>query len=241
MSARQKTTAKILALIPVVGLAAACNGLAPTAPSEPVGYNGSNESAASGGVAAATTSPGPCKGIHKVELQVDDSSRTVLWVQATYRYSGAVVARCAAPTWSSNRDDMVQDRQQPFRAGFLRSAIGQAVLTATAPNGVQNSVRLDLGPNSLRRGDNDNCDTIVGVDLRILPSGDDTTVWIQATYVFPGDTPDNCRAPPSFSASRRGLRIHPNDKFRAGIDRSLRYQTTVQAAAPNDVAGKITF
>jgi len=232
---RATKTAKILALIPVVSLAAACNGLAPTVPSEPLASNDS------GDVTAMSLSKGNCEAVTGIDLQVVDSSRTVLWVEATYVYVTSGLVGCPAPTWSSDRDGLIVDKQRPFRAGFLRSASGRAILTATALNGVQSSIRLNLGNTRLKPG-NDNCRNVVGVDLQILPRESDSgVVWIQATYRFLGDTPDDCRDPPIFNASRPGLRIHPRDAFRAGIDYAPGIKTTVGATAPNGVGNKITF
>jgi hypothetical protein len=230
-------TARILALISVVGLGVACNGLAPTAPSEPLA---SNES---GDVTAMSRSTGICEAVAGIDLQVVDSSRTFLWVEANYKYIGSRAVKCPAPSWHSDRSDLVVDKDNPYRAGFPRSARGKALVTAKAPNGVHNSIGLHLG-------DTDNCANIVAVDLQILSSGsDDGVVWIQAKYVFLGDTPDDCRVPPTFTASRPGLKIDTRDAFRAGIGEAPApaavpapsSKTTVAAAAPNGVGSKITF
>jgi len=230
-----KKTAKILALIPVVSLAAACNGLAPTVPSELLPSSDSDDAS------AMSLSTRNCKAVTGIDLQVMDSSRTYLWVEATYRYAGLDVVGCPAPTWSSDRDGLVVDGRQPFRAGFPRSTGGRAVLTATALNGVHNSIRLNLGDTPLNSR-NDGCRNVVGVDLSILPrASDNDVVWIQAKYVFLSGSADDCRDPPFFKASRPGLRIHPRDAFRAGIDSAPRIKTVVGATAPNGVAAKIIF
>jgi hypothetical protein len=230
-----KKMAKILALIPVVSLAAACNGLAPTVPSELLPSNDS------GDASAMSLSTGNCEAVTGIDLHVVDSSRTYLWVEATYQYINSGLVGCPAPTWSSDRDGLVVDERRPFRAGFQRSTGGRAVLTATALNGVHNSIRLDLGDSPLDFR-NDPCLNIVSVDLQVLPSASDKgVVSIQAKYVFLGETAGDCRAPPSFKASRPGLRIDPRDPFRAEIASAPRIKTTVGATAPNGVGHNITF
>ena len=225
-------TAKILALVSVVGLAVACNGLAPTAPSEPLAPTDSGDGT------AMSLSTGICEAITGIDLQVVDNSRTFVWVEATYKYPGSHLVKCPAPSWYSDRSDLVVDRNNPYRAGFPRSARGTALVTAKAPNGAHNSIRLDLGST-------DNCANIVAVDLQILPGRSDGggVLWIQAKYQFLGDTPDNCPVPPTFTASRRGLRVDPRDAFRVGIDQAQApgIKTTVAATAPNGVGSKITF
>jgi hypothetical protein len=230
MSQAMKKMRSLFALIPAVALAAACSGPSATAPSDlgPSALLASNDS---GTVTAMTTSP--CAGIVKIDLEVADTSRTVLWVEATYRFDRSNSGGCPAPAWSSDRSDMIVDSGNPFRAGFKRSANGSANLTAKAANGVHNTIRLQLGPGRT-------CASVVGVDLRLLPSKPDGMVWIQAAYKFLGDTPDECREPPKFTASRAGLQLHPGDAFRVGIKKDPG-NTTVAAAAPNGVGNKIQF
>ena len=136
---------------------------------------------------------------------------------------------------------MLVDRENPFRAGFPRSARGSVVLTAKALNGVHNSIRLNPDP----AGEPDSgsaCRNIVGVNLQILPS-DPTkpgVVWIQAKYLQRPATAE-CLFAPTFSANRRGLLIHPRDPFRAGIEKLPEVMTKVFAVAPNGVEGRIVF
>jgi len=232
MTREMTKTSLFLALIPIMALAAACSGPAPTAPTDLDG----SALVGSSGSGTVTAMASPCAAITGIKLKVDDSSRTFLWVEATYQYISSGFVVCPAPAWSSDRQEMIVDRANPFRAGFSRSVTGRAILKAAALNGVTNSIRVELGGSG-------NCHNIVAVNLKVVENPlDDAFVWVQAAYVFLGDTPDNCADPPTFAASRKGLRIHPSDLFRAGIATAAPgIKTSVSAAAPNGVAAKIRF
>jgi len=237
---RAKKTAKFLALIPVVGLAAACNGVAPTGPSE---FASNDASAALTGEASSMGrgSSRLCAGLKGINLQVVDSDDKTLWVVATYQFSGPAPTACAAPAWTSDRDGMRLDKANPFRAGFARDAGGRAILTATAPSGVHGSITLDLTSNRL--GGERGCLDITGVDLQIVPiTSDPGQVSLVATYRSSGPGAEGCAIGPSWSASRRGLRVDEKNPFKAYISAAADgVRTTVTATAPNGAAGKISF
>jgi len=221
---------RFLALIPVVVSAAACNGVAPTGPSQ-ITSNDSYESA--GAVTAMTPS---CRNLGRISLTVLPAVSPILWVEANYQYTGPSLG-CPAPRWTSDRVEMVIDRNNPMRAGFPRTAGGNATLTATAPNRVTKSITVDLGATR----DEQACKDVAGVSVKIVPinstSGD---VSLQATYRYFGSVSLGCSAP-AWTASRRGLNLNPYDPFRASIARRTTVRTTVTATAPNGLSGSVTF
>ena len=85
------------------------------------------------------------------------------------------------------------------------------------------------------------CKQITEVLLRILPVGMSNEVAFQAKYRYEGPASLGCSIAPVWTASRRGLRVHPTDPFRAAIDRKTNVRTTVTATAPNGVFAKIIF
>ena len=120
------TMSKLLALIPVVAFAAGCNGTVPAGPSQV----SNNDATLSTSGDASAMSRAKCSGLAAIELTVGPvSSDMMLWVDATYHFSSPVSSLCAAPEWSSDRQEMVVDRTNHFRAGFNRTAGGTAILT----------------------------------------------------------------------------------------------------------------
>jgi len=229
---------QFLALIPVVVLAAACNGVAPTGPSE-IASNDASAALTGDASSMGLGSSRPCAGLKGIKLQVVDSDYKVLWVVATYQFSGSPTA-CAAPAWSSDRDGMQLDSLNPFRAGFARTMGGRATLIATAPGGIHASITVDLGSN--RQLGERGCPEITAVDLKILPiTSTPGQVSLVATYRSAGPGTEACAIAPVWSASRRGLRVDEKDHFKAYMDVVDDVQTTVSAFAPNGVGGRITF
>jgi len=222
---------RFLALIPAVAFAAACNGVAPTGPSQ-ITSNDSHD-AVSGQASAMTSS---CVNLGRISLNVVEPAGAILWVEATYHFTGPSIG-CAAPRWTSNRGEMVVDKTNPMRAGFPREAGGKAMLTATAPNRVTKSIVVDLGAT---RADL-SCKQIAGVSVKVLPVGISNDVSVKATYHYTGPVTGVCTLAPAWTASRRGLNVDPSDPFRASIARRTDIRTTITATAPNGLLGKVTF
>jgi hypothetical protein len=235
--------AKMLALMPVVALAAACNGVAPT----------SSTDVSTGVVATASgdevmaTAVRPCSNITDVNLRTQTVGRMV-WVQARYNVSGPTTTQCAAPVWTADRSGLMVDTANPFRAGYPASTNGIANVTATAPNHVSNTIRLNLG-----RADfaapaetvNQACRLIDAVRVTQVPSTPSTSpvaerVTFEATYSYSQPVTAECTKAPSWTASRKGL-VVANDGFHASIARVATARTTVTATAPNRVKGSLTF
>jgi hypothetical protein len=222
---------RFLALVPAVAFAAACNGVAPTGPSQ-ITSNDSYD-AVSGQASTMTSS---CVNLGRISLNVVEPAGAILWVQATYHFTGPSIG-CPAPRWTSNRVEMVLDKTNPMRAGFPRAAGGTATLTATAPNQVTKSIVVDLGGT---RADQ-SCKQIAGVSVKIVPVTVSNDVSVKATYRYTGPVIGTCAQGPAWTASRRGLNVDPNDPFRAFISRRTDIRTTVTATAPNGRSGKVTF
>ena len=231
--------AKMLALMPVVALAAACNGVAPTSSTD-----------VSTGVSAAdsgdvtTMAVRPCSNITGVNLRTESDGRMV-WVQAKYNISGPTTTQCAAPEWSADRAGLTVDRSNPFRAGYPASTDGIAKVTATAPNRISNTITLNLG----RGADfmapseqaNQACRLIDAVSVHQVPSvSPRQRVTFEATYSYSQPVTSECTKAPSWTASRKGL-VVANDGFHASIARVATARTTVTAIAPNRVQGSLTF
>jgi hypothetical protein len=118
---------------------------------------------------------------------------------------------------------------------------GQASLTATARNGVSKSIVVDLGPTRMSDGAQA-CKQIVAVDMRVLPVGiSNNEVSLEARYRYDGPVLQSCSIAPTWTASRRGLKVNPNNLFRASIPHTTEVRTTVTGTAPNGVFGRITF
>ena len=234
---------KMLALMPVVALAAACNGVAPTSSTD-----------VSTGVAATTsgdevtaTAVRPCSNITGINLRTENGGQMV-WVHAKYNLSGPTTTQCAAPRWSADRDGLIVDRTNPFRAGYRASTSGMANVTATAPNHISNTIRLSLSTDtafaapSPSPGDNQSCRLIDAVNVALVPSTSLVAerVTFEATYSYSRPVTAECTKAPRWTASRRGL-VVANDGFHASIARVVTARTTVTATAPNSVKGSLTF
>lgn len=235
------TMSKFLALIPVVAFAAGCNGMAPAGPSQ---VSNNDATLSTSGDASAMGSSVKCSGLVDIELTVDNSSDSMLWVNAAYHFSSPVSSLCAAPAWTSDRQEMIVDKANHFRAGFMRFAGGTAILLATGPNGVESKIQLDLnGPsNSIRPGTV--CNDVARVVVTVVPkpvwSGIDARIVLQASYGYGGPSSTPCGTAPTWLATRRGLRVSEKNPFQASIDPSDA-PTTVTAEAPNGIGGAVTF
>jgi hypothetical protein len=234
---------RFLALIPVVAFAAACNGVAPTGPDQMT--SNQPDEALSGN---ATATALPCPTLTSIDLaRVTDGPNQYVWVEATYRYSSPAAQRCRAPKWTSDRNQMVVDRNNPMRAGFLRAAGGHATLTATAPNRVTNFILVTIGPVS--RDDSSTivpipeaCRAITGVNVKITPNpGISREVSLVTSYTYTSPIAGVCTFSPAWTASRTGLIVNATNPFRASIGRQVGVQTTVTSNAPNGISGNIRF
>jgi len=227
--------AKFLALMPVVALAAACNGVTPTAsPGVPTDL-----SADRNGAVEATGMRATCENIVGIQLDVLQDSKTHVWVEATYQYKLPITSSaCPAPAWSADVRGLQVDKANPFRAGFARSLGGIAVVTAVAPNGVSSAVKVPIGG----RVATDSCKYVIGVTLTIQPAVDDGRIAFRAQYQYPITTGGlGCSIAPVWEASRRGLTIDSKDGFRASIPVSTQTKTAVTATAPSGAKGDIIF
>jgi hypothetical protein len=228
---------RFLALIPVAAFAAACGGVSPTGSSQIVSHDSYE---ATGAVTAMTGSP-QCVNLARISLTpVTGPAVSIQWIKADYVFSGPSPLPCPAPRWTSNRFDMVVDKTNPMRAGFPRQSSGKATLTATALNGVTNSIVIDLDAS---RGftDEQACRAVAGVSLRILPVANaKADVSFEAKYTYAGPVTQACSVAPVWTASRSGLKVSFSDPFRASIA-GTNVRTTVTATAPNGLSGKITF
>ena len=247
---------KMLALMPIVALAAACNGVAPTSSTDLTGDLTTQDGAVTAQGLRPTSNP--CKYVESIHLQVIEEKTAVL-VEATYKYSQPSLTTCSAPTFTSNVRGLHVDATNPFRARLLRTAATEAKVTATAPNGVSESIQVVLqgpadtdpptsGPTTtpndgVSRPTAENaCKVIDGVNITVQPpdtnGGGDYILIASYSYSTPTLTP--CAVAPAWSASRRGLTVNPRDGFRASIGASS-VETTVYATAPTGVQGKTTF
>jgi hypothetical protein len=181
-----------------------------------------------------------CSKLVDIELTIDNSSDAMVWVLAGYHYSIPVSSHCAAPDWTSDRQEMVVDKSNPFRAGFNRTAGGTATLFATGPNGVQSKITLDInGPSNSVRGLPGTCTNVTGVSVDLRPASGLANVLV-ASYTYDGPVSTPCLTAPVWAADRRGLNVNPKNLFEASIDRSDA-ATTVTATAPNGIAGSTRF
>ena len=222
---------RFLALIPAVAFMAACSGVAPTGPSQ-ITSNDSYD-AVSGEASAMTSS---CVNLGRISLNVVEPAGTILWVKATYHFTGPSLG-CPAPRWTSNRGEMIVDKTNPMRAGFPREAGGKATLTATAPNRVTQSIAVDLGTTRAA----DSCKDISGVAVKVVRQTMSNDVFVEAVYLHVGPVIGVCTLSPAWTASRRGITVDPTNSFRAYIARRTDIRTTVTATAPNGRSGQVTF
>ena len=230
--------AKMLALMPVVALAAACNGVAPTSSTDvSTGVSATD----SGDVTAMAARP--CSNITGVNLRTETVGRMV-WVQARYNISGPTTAQCAAPVWSADLKGLTVDRSNPFRAGYPASTDGIANVTATAPNRISSTITLNLGRDFAAPSETQNqaCRLIDAVRVTQVPSTSLVAerITFEATYSYSQPVTAECTKAPSWTASRKGL-VVANDGFHASIARVATARTTVTATAPNRVKGSLSF
>ena len=139
---RSTSIAKLFALMPVVALAAACNGAAPGSPS-----NASSGVSATDAVDATTAGAGfaapkdnaACRMIEVVNLRKETGDLRVRF-QAQYGYQRPTNNPCLVPPrWSADRGELTVE-PDGFHAWTRRVENERTTVTATAPNGVSRSL-----------------------------------------------------------------------------------------------------
>jgi len=232
--------AKMLALMPVVALAAACGNSA--SPGASTSVPSAVELTDSGDASAMSLVPA-CT-VTSVSLRTDDqTSRSMIWVQALYLPSQPTLVKCPSPRWTADRKGLVVDSTNPFRAGYPRTTTGVVNVTAVAPNGVQNSIRVDLGGSTQFAGpgpsDNEACRRIEDINLKVDTSSA-LRVRIQAVYAYPRPMLNACTVAPRWTSIAPDLTV-AQDGFNATLARRSSTRTTVTATAPNGVSRSVTF
>ena len=254
--------AKMLALLPVVALAAACNGVSPASSTGVSGDLTADLSAAEGTATAAGLRNKACTLVVGVDLQVVAEDKQAVTIQASYKYAEPVPQDCSAPAWASRDASLRVDRTNPYRVAVLRTHDGVVTVQATAPNGVFDVIAVNLGtpgstdepvepsvPNTNRPAPTNrpvptpvpvNCKAIDGVQVEVVDPGTATgNITLVARYSFtaPGN---ECKLAPTWSASRKGLTVDPLNAFSASIPRA-NDATVVSVTAPNGVGTKVSF
>src|SRR5688500_15318626 len=257
--------AKMLALMPVVALAAACNGVTPTSTTDLSRDLSADLSVAEGTATAMGARNKACAVVGAVALHVVDQDKRAVYVEAVYRYTEPVAQDCPAPVWTSRGGELQVDRTNPFRVAVLRTHDGAVTVQATAPNGVTDAITVSLGtpsssdepaepapntPTGTNRPVPTNrpapapapvgCQAINGVRVVVQDPGTATgNITLVASYSFA--TPrSECTLAPTWQASRKGLTVNPRDGFSASITKTDDV-TVVYVTAPNGVATKVSF
>jgi hypothetical protein len=229
-----KTITKLLTLTPLLALAAACNGLAPTSPSD---LAASDVAAV---VATADTSkgvtPSVCKSVADVRLAIVPSPKGILNIRATYVGIGSATSRCPGPSWVSDFQGILVPYKDPFLVGVGAFDTDSVTVTATAPNGVTGSITIKRPP-QVTNSAVPACKSIASVGLTIVPGADNIT-HVKATYVSLGGSQGRCPAP-AWTSNPRGVLAYDKDLFKVGVRPSAAFSVTVTATAPNGVSGQI--
>jgi DNA mismatch repair protein MutH len=223
---------KLLALMPLVALGAACNGLSPAAPDIPLA--GDEGSAFELNAEAQAKTTDQCRDITAVNLKRVPSSGGEPIIEATYVRLSPSYAKCEAPVWSSNPRGVLTAQKNPFRVGV--SSNDAVTVTATAPNGVKGQISIvgggaNLGASAAQ------CRDITAVNLKRVPSSGGEPI-IEATYVRLSPSYAKCEAP-VWSSNPRGVLTAQKNPFRVGV--SSNDAVTVTATAPNGVKGQISI
>lgn len=254
--------AKMLALLPVVAMAAACNGVSPTSSTDLSRDLTADLSPAEGTATAAGLRNKACTLVTGVDLQVVAEDKQAVTLQASYKYAEPVPQDCPAPVWASRDASLRVDRTNPYRVAVLRTHDGVVTVQATAPNGVFDVIAVNLGtpgttdepvepsvpttPNRAAPTDRPmptpvpvNCKAINGVQVEVVqsPDADSTTLVARYSFTAPGN---ECKLAPTWSASRKGLTVDPLNPFSASIPQA-NDATVVSVTAPNGVGTKVSF
>jgi hypothetical protein len=223
---------KLLALMPLVVLGAACNGVSPVTPDNPLADDTGSSSAPSATSKDADASN--CRSITGVTLSILPSTNQAIVIEAAYVSFGSPI-RCQAPVWTSDPRGVLTPQLGGFRVGV--SSNREVVVTAKAPNGVIGRITLpartaDQGASSTT------CQNVTGVQLKLVPSTTQPAIVVEATYLGFGPSFNNCAAP-AWSSNPRGALTPQLNAFRVGV--SSNRSVVVTATAPNGVIGHITI
>jgi hypothetical protein len=230
-----RTMTKLLALMPLVVLGAACNGSSPGAPDNPIAADEGFATAPNASATSKAADADSCRNIIGVNLEIVPSTKAGVEVHATYVQFGGITVRCKAPIWSSDpRGALVTNQLNAFRVSV--KPIRPVTVTAMAPNGVTGSLTLqgratDLSASAV-------CKNVMGVKLALLPATNTPKPQIRATYLTLGPSMDVCPAP-VWSSEPRGALTATKDPFVVGV--SSTRPLTVTATAPNGVRGSFTL
>jgi len=218
---------KLMTLIPLVALGAACNGAAPTAPDS---VSAPEMGSAYGSEKAI--GPNPCSGISGVTLKLMASPSQSTLIQASYTSFGSV-GRCAAPVWTSVPDGALISDTNPFKTR-VNPAFKSVTVFATAPNGVQGRIHIGLSTEAAAAS----CKDITGVSLKQILLPQAGTTLIQSSYTSFGSI-RGCPAPVWTSVPANAL-INDANPFRIRVSPLFKF-VTVYATAANGVQGSITI
>jgi hypothetical protein len=128
------TVSKLLAVLVVAALGAACATEAPTSPTVAAV---SDEAAGS----VAATALDPCADVAAVRLNGAPSPNGQVRVRASYIEKASPACR-VRPVWASVPQGLVIATNDPFVVAIADSPSRRIVVTATAPNGRQGSIRV---------------------------------------------------------------------------------------------------
>jgi hypothetical protein len=253
--------AKMLALMPVVALAAACNGVVPTSST---GLSTDLSGTDNGGVSATGLTNRACALVHGIDLQVVGDNDANVTILATYKYSQPTSVDCQAPVWTSTTSVLAVDKANPFRVAVVRTAGDRAVVRATAPNGATNTISVIVRPTTSdpthdgvdpaeptpaprpnvpttpNRPTVNACRLIDGVKVSVFRQVGGL-VGLTATYSYSQPVAGECKTAPQWEANRNGLTVNDSNPFTASIPQSNDVQTVVVVTAPNGVQSKVSF
>lgn len=217
---------KLMTLIPLVALGAACNGAAPTAPDLAAPEMDSTYATTK----AVDAIGDPCKAISAVTLSLAASPTQSTVIQASYVSFGSVT-RCAAPVWTSTPKGALLAHTNPFKTR-INPLYKSVTVFATAPNGVQGRIHIGLSTESEAAS----CKDITGVNLKriLLPQAG---TLLQASYTSLGGSMNRCPAP-AWTSVPAGALITDVNPFRVRVDPAYKF-VTVYATAANGVQGSI--
>ena len=130
-------TKKMLAILGLSTLGAACGHNAPSAPTAADLL--APEASGSGAADALAAS---CKAVLEVRLSLAPPSKQGIEITASYVGLQGAVSRCPAPTWSSQPDAGLAVSKDPFKVLAPRIEGAIYAVTATAPSGLSSSTKV---------------------------------------------------------------------------------------------------
>ena len=137
----KNTMIRLLAVFAVTALGVACGSVSPSAPNDPLA--GGDEAALSVGPTSKALAPRPCRNLASVKLEIVPSvggNVSVVHVRARYHFWGPGLDSCAAPAWTANRRGSLSVDKDPFQAWVSLQQYPSVTVTATAPNGLADSL-----------------------------------------------------------------------------------------------------